>query len=183
MASVEVSASDEEKPAGEAKKDDADKGGGAKEDTAKKDDSGKKDEEAKKPEAKKEVMTKIDFDKIDQRILALPLPARNYVSLAAGKPGVIFLQEAPAVQSLTGPGEGRTLVMFDLKTRKTERIREDIRGFALSFNGEKMLYRQGQQFFIAGAGKGPSGPAAGSGSGEYLGAGVGGGGAACIWAT
>jgi tricorn protease len=162
--------SDEEKPAGEAKKDDADKGGGAKEDTAKKDDSGKKDEEAKKPEAKKVVTTKIDFDKIDQRILALPLPARNYVSLAAGKPGVIFLQEAPAVQSLTGPGEGRTLVMFDLKTRKTERIREDIRGFALSFNGEKMLYRQGQQFFIAGAGKGPSGPAAGSGSGESGGA-------------
>jgi len=156
--------SDEEKPADEAKKDD----------TTKKDDTAKKDDAAKKPDAKKEVTVKIDFDKIDQRILALPLPARNYISLAAGKPGVIFLQEASAVQSLTGPGEGRTLVMFDLKTRKTDRIRENIRGFALSFNGEKMLYRQGEQYFIAAAGRGPSGPPpaadGGSGSGASNGA-------------
>jgi tricorn protease len=132
--------SDEEKPADETKKDEA-----------------KKDDAAKNPDAKKEVTVKIDLDRIDQRILALPLPARNYVSLNAGKPGVIFLQEAPAIPSFSGPAEGRTLVMFDLKTRKTERIRENINGFALSFNGEKMLYRQGQQYFIAAAARGGSG--------------------------
>ena len=105
---------------------------------------------AKKPEdaAKKEVAVKIDLDNISQRILAMPIPARNYVSLAAGKTGVLFLLEAPMVDSMQpGPGEGLTLQMFELKTRKTDKIREGISGFAVSANGEKMLYRQGQQYF------------------------------------
>jgi tricorn protease len=134
--------SDEEKPKDEAKpKDDA-----------------KTDEAAKKPDAKREVEIAIDFEKIDQRILALPLPARNYVALEAGKAGFIFLQEAPAVRAVSGPPEGSALVSFDLKTRKTERIRENINGFQLSFDGEKMLYSQGRQFFIAAAAKAPATP-------------------------
>lgn len=100
---------------------------------------------------------KIDFDNISQRVLALPIPPGNYVSMAAGKPGVLFLVEAPAVIPMGGGGPGMgpqfTLHMFDLKTRKTDKIREGIGGFNLSANGEKMLYRQGQQYFIAAAGK------------------------------
>jgi tricorn protease len=122
------------------------------------------DEAAKKPAdaAKKEVTVRIDPDNISQRILALPLPARNYISLDAGKAGVLFLEEAPLMSYMTGPSEGRVLQMFDLKTRKTDRIRENINGFWLSANGEKMLYRQQGQFFIATAGRGPAAPAAGA---------------------
>ena len=41
--------------------------------------------DAKKPEeAKKDVAVKIDFDNIGQRILALPIPARNYTSMSVG---------------------------------------------------------------------------------------------------
>jgi tricorn protease len=120
----------------------------------------KKDDAVKKPDAKKEISVKIDFENIGQRILALPLPARNYVSLTAGKAGVIFLEEAPEVAGMTGPQPGLALVSFDLKTRKSDRIREGIGGFWLSANGEKVLYRQGQQYFIATAGRGPAGPAA-----------------------
>jgi tricorn protease len=144
--------SDEEKPKDEAKP---------------KDDTKTTDEAAKKPDAKKEVEVQIDFEKIDQRILALPMPARNYVALEAGKTGFIFLQEAPAVRPVSGPPEGSALVSFDLKTRKTERIRESINGFQLSFDGEKMLYRQGQQFFIAAAAKASQLPPA-DGSGGPL---------------
>jgi tricorn protease len=78
----------------------------------------------------------------------------------AGKPGVLFLLEAPMVPPLTGPGEGMALQMFDLKTRKTDKIRDSVNGFHLSANGEKMLYRQGQQFFIAAAGRAPATPPA-----------------------
>ena len=130
--------------------------------------------DTKKPDesAKKDVVVKIDFDGIGQRILALPVPARNYLSLSAGKPGVLFLVEAPMVQSLNGPGEGLTIQMFDLKTRKTEKIREGVNGFFLSANGEKMLYRQGQQYFIAAAARQPAGgtppPAAGQNGGGPL---------------
>ncbi|HUI57186.1 MAG TPA: PDZ domain-containing protein [Bryobacteraceae bacterium] len=125
--------------------------------------------EAKKPEesAKKDAAVRIDFENIGQRILALPLPARNYVAMWAGKAGALFLVEAPMVQSMGEPGEGLTVQMFDLKTRKPERIREGINSFFLSANGEKMLYRQGQQFFIAAAARQSAAaaapPAAGSG--------------------
>jgi tricorn protease len=66
--------------------------------------------------------------------------------------------ESPLVSALTGPPEGATLQVFDLKTRKTEKIREGISRFALSANGEKMLYQQGQQYFIAAASKAPAVP-------------------------
>jgi len=116
--------------------------------------------DAKKTEdaAKKETTVRIDMENIGQRILTLPIPARHYVSMSAGKTGVLFLLEAPVVSSMTGPGEGFTLQMFDLKTRKTEKIREGINSFILSANGEKMLYRQGQQYFIAAAAKAPATP-------------------------
>ncbi len=116
--------------------------------------------DAKKPEdtAKKETAVRIDLENISQRILALPIPARNYVSMSAGKTGVLFLVEAPMVSPMTGPGEGLALQMFDLKTRKTDKIREGINSFVLSANGEKMLYRQGQQYFIAAAAKAPATP-------------------------
>jgi tricorn protease len=122
----------------------------------------KKPEDAAK--AKKDISVHIDFEGIGQRIIALPVPARNYVSMEAGKTGALFLLEAPTVPSVTGPPGGMTLHMFDLKTRKAEQIRENINGFALSANGEKMLYRQGQQYFIATAGKAAP-PAPGQASG------------------
>jgi len=39
---------------------------------------------------------RIDAENISQRILALPLPARNYGQLVAGKAGTIFLMEEPS---------------------------------------------------------------------------------------
>ncbi len=50
----------------------------------------------------------IDFDNIGQRILSLPIPAHNYMSLAAGKEGIVFVLEAPIVltSALFGPGTG-----------------------------------------------------------------------------
>jgi tricorn protease len=112
----------------------------------------KKADDAKKPDQKKDAVVRIDFDNISQRILALPIPPRDYTALAAGKSGVLFLVEASVAQ-VPGQGPQSTLHMFDLKTRKTERIREGIAGFILTANGEKMLYRQGQQYFIAPAAK------------------------------
>src|ERR1039458_6047497 len=90
--------------------------------------------DAKKPDdtAKKETTVRIDLENISQRILALPIPARNYVSMSAGKTGVLFLVEAPMVSPMTGPGEGLTVHTFDLKTRKTDKIREGINSFILS---------------------------------------------------
>src|SRR5262249_28587028 len=78
-----------------------------------------KDEKAKdkKDEGKDGPKVKIDIENIDQRTLALPLPARNYMGLVAGKAGVFFIVEGPSIfGGDDGPGGGpRTIVeRFDL---------------------------------------------------------------------
>jgi tricorn protease len=95
--------------------------------------------------------TKIDLDGIQQRILALPIPARNYVQLQAGKPGVILLGEAgPAANPADGdPQQLRSLWRFTLKDRKTEDVLHDISGVVVSFDGDRVLYRKHAGFFIS----------------------------------
>ena len=110
-------------------------------------------EAAKKP-AKEPPPVRVDFDRISQRILALPLPPRNYERLIAGKEGVLFVVEGGLVQSLGGPNT-IAVQRFDLKTRKAERLVEGVTFFTVSDNGEKMLYRQNAP--NAGTGAAPAG--------------------------
>ena len=133
---------DECKPAGEGKPSPeaaadklktADKGAEAKADEKK----GEKDKETKEAEAKE---VKIDFENISQRILALPIPARNYDNMVAGKTHVLYLLEGPVVSD--GRGGGRILHRFDVCTRKTDKILDNVGGFVISSNGEKALYEQ-----------------------------------------
>jgi tricorn protease len=42
------------------------------------------------PTAESQTPVQIDMEKIGQRILALPIPARNYTALAAGRAGILF---------------------------------------------------------------------------------------------
>ncbi len=112
-----------------------------------------KDKEKEKKE-KEAVTVRMDLENIGQRILALPIPARNYTGLVAGKAGTLFLLESPQVPRLAGTGD-RTLHKFDLKTRKTDKVLEGVGGFTLSFNGEKMLLRQGERWTIAGTAQPP----------------------------
>ncbi len=81
----------------------------------------------------------IDFDNIDQRILALPTPARNYRGLTVGKSHIVLLMEGPAVP---GQSETATIHKLDLCTRKTEKVLEHVRRLVVSANGEKALYEQ-----------------------------------------
>jgi len=95
-----------------------------------------------KAEAKDENGSKtvrVDLAAAMQRIVSLPIPARNYVDLQAGKAGVIYvLEEIP--DALRNQGQGaNTLSKFELKTRKVEKLAEGVEAFDVSFNGEKML--------------------------------------------
>jgi tricorn protease len=101
---------------------------------------GEKSETAKTP-PKPPVVT-IDFEKISQRILALPMPPKNYLEIQPGKEGVLFAVEGGVVNSPTGPPL-MTAYRFDLKTRKSESLIAGISYFRVSANGEKMLYRLG----------------------------------------
>jgi tricorn protease len=131
---------DDCKPEGEAKPeekpaaDKADKGADKSADQ-KKDE--KKDE---KKEAEKTPQVKIDFENINQRVLALPIPARNYDTLLAGKTHVLYLLEGPVVND--GSNNSHIVHKFDVCTRKTDKLLDNVGGFAISSNGEKALYEQ-----------------------------------------
>ncbi|MEW6733262.1 MAG: PDZ domain-containing protein, partial [Acidobacteriota bacterium] len=116
------------------------------------DENGEKKAEAgqaaDKPNNKKEPpKVTIDFARIGQRILALPIPARNFVNLVVGKANTLYVLEFPG--PVPGPGAaGLTLHKFDLEKRKFEKVLDNINTFRVSHNGEKMLYRQEQNWFI-----------------------------------
>ncbi len=120
----------------------------------------------------------IDFDNILQRVLALPMPPRAYTTLQAGKAGTLLaLEAAPSAPGTPGPG--LTVHRFDLQQRRSDTPLNGVRFFQIAYNGEKMLYTQGQgetlRWMIgtlrplppAGAG-GPPGPPPGEGGAKTL---------------
>jgi len=92
--------------------------------------------------------TRIDFDGIDQRIVALPVPAAALSNLEAGEAGRLFY---------TRTADGATaLHRYDLTARKDETFLPDFAGdYAISADGKKLMYRQGESIFLAGAGAPP----------------------------
>ena len=107
----------------------------AKSEAAKTGETSDKESKSKAPEP-----IKVDFDKISQRILALPAPPRNYSEIIPGKEGVLFILEGPLVEPLNGPAN-LTASRFELKTRRTDKLLENLQSFHVSANGEKLLYR------------------------------------------
>jgi tricorn protease len=123
------------------------------------------------------VTVKIDLDGIDQRILSMPLPARRYTELQAGKADTLLALAAAGGEG-TGPG-GLTVHRYDVKTQKSDTPLAGVGAFVISFDGDKALYRQGENWIIAalrpmsngpGGGAGASGPPAGMGGGPAQGA-------------
>jgi len=126
--------SDDCKPEGEGKPDESAAAGKS----AKGKEDEKKDEKSAKEKETPEV--KIDFENISQRILALPIPARNYNYMVSGKAHTIYLLESPAVMDFSS--FGHQVQKFDVCTRKVEKLLDNIGGFRISANGEKALYEQ-----------------------------------------
>jgi tricorn protease len=122
-----------------------------------KDDKDKDDKDKDKDKKEEPVVVKIDLDGIDQRILSLPIPAKNYSNMVSGKSGILFLSEvAPVVteddqQNLTG-----TIQKFDLSKRKLDKFMDEVNDFTISADGEKILYRKGDSWATASADDGPS---------------------------
>ena len=105
----------------------------------------------------KPVTVKIDAEGIGQRILALPVPARNYVNMLPGKTGMLFLAEAPlVVRESDFENLKVTVQRFDLSKRKVEKFLDEANDFAVSFDGEKILYRKADQWTIAGTAEPPA---------------------------
>jgi tricorn protease len=133
--------SDEEKVAEEKPSERKDGAAGGQGDGAK--EGGKPDDKKAPP---KVAPVTIDFDRIGQRILALPIPARNYVGISVAKSGVLFISEGGA-GGLLGGGP-TTVHKFELDKKKFDKVQEGVTAFAVSANGEKMLIGQGPRYTV-----------------------------------
>ncbi|HOC18181.1 MAG TPA: PDZ domain-containing protein [Vicinamibacterales bacterium] len=134
--------SDEEgkKPEGEEKKD---------EKPIQKPGDKEKGAAAAKPEAEKPAadkapippVVKIDVEGLPNRILTIPVPAAELSGLQAGEANQIYY--ARSVDRRT------ELHRYDLGTRKDETLLPDVRGYLVSADGKKLLYRAGENWAIA----------------------------------
>ncbi|MDD5544135.1 MAG: PDZ domain-containing protein [Acidobacteriia bacterium] len=101
-----------------------------------KEEKPKEKESAKTPEA-----VQIDFEGLNHRIVALPIPAGNYRKLQAGNAGQIYFLEGSPGGDGAGPAGGKTsLHEYDLKKRKDETFLSDVNDYELSFDKKKLLY-------------------------------------------
>ncbi|PYP51615.1 MAG: protease [Gemmatimonadetes bacterium] len=117
----------------------------------------KQDEKDKPKKEEPPPVVRIDFEGISQRIVALPIPARNYLNMVPGKSGILFISEGPRVITEADfPNLSQTLYKWDLEKRKLDKFVDEINDFAVSFNGEKLLYRKGEQWVMAGTEEPPA---------------------------
>jgi len=140
-------------------KEEKDKNKGKDKDKAKDKDADRSKDDKDKDKDKKEepVVVKIDIEGIGQRILSLPIPAKNYTNLLAGKTGILFLAEGPLVITDDDfPNLPQTIQKFDLSKRKVDKWIDDVNDYTISFNGEKILYRKGEAWITASADEAPS---------------------------
>ncbi len=92
-----------------------------------------KSEEAKDKQ-KDDVEVKIDFEHIQSRIVDAPaLPARNYVGLAPGPEGTVFVLEAVENEP------GTTVHQYKLKDQKAEKFADKITSLTTSADRKKVL--------------------------------------------
>lgn len=139
---------DENSPAAEKKANaDAD---------ARKQEEAKAQDSTKPADANKVVPIKlpdmqVDLEGIQQRTVALPIPARNYVGLLVGKTGVLLLGEgsAAAVSAAEGPQNMRVLWKFTLEKRQTEDVLHNVDGYLIAFDGSHVLYQRGEHMAVA----------------------------------
>jgi len=94
---------------------------------------------------------KLDLEGLSRRIVALPVPAANYVGVQAGPAGVLFLNEAPGTPvkpqaALFGPA---ALSRLDLASGKIEPLAKGVNSVTVGPNGETLSYRQRREWFTA----------------------------------
>jgi len=109
---------------------------------------------------------RIDFDGLDQRIVALPIDRAHYIEIDRGPAGSIFLLTAPVVfadEDYLEYDEDNPppidVLKYDIKKRKTEPFAEHIDGtFVPTFDGKKVLYSKGKKWMLVDSeGKGGKG--------------------------
>lgn len=111
------------------------------------DDQGQKGKKDKKEgEAGKDsLLVEIDFRELDQRIIALDIPARPYRAIQSGEKDKVYIAE---LDMQAYPRTSYLLHEYNLKERELKLVTKGISSFTLSSDGKKLLYRAGGNWHI-----------------------------------
>ncbi|TRX66540.1 S41 family peptidase [Carboxylicivirga sp. M1479] len=104
-----------------------------------KDDKKKKRSKKDKKEAEVKGMI-IDFDGIERRIIAMPMPAKAYQYMITGVAGTVFISEST--------DKGSSIHKFTLKDRKSKEFVSGARSVSISTNGKHMLAKMGSSWTV-----------------------------------
>ncbi|PHN05382.1 S41 family peptidase [Flavilitoribacter nigricans] len=113
----------------------------------KEEDKDKDDKEAekdKKDKEKKPIV--IDYEQVERRTIALPMPTANYRSTVAGPEGVLFVTERKPGSS------GLVLHKFTLKERKAKEFETGVRQVSVSADAKKILTQTGSGWKVSNTG-------------------------------
>lgn len=105
----------------------------------------------KYPGAPKAVVSKllrVDWEKIDRRIISIPIPVGNYQGMIAGPKGSVMIISGPVISKYT------------VEDKKLEEMVKGGSQYAVSANGEKLLFKSGPNWRVVSTSK-PAGPADG----------------------
>ncbi len=123
------------------------------EDKDKETDAEEKNQDQEKPpkgkQPEKDVKVHIDLDGILQRILVVPIPARDYVDLQRGSDGVLLAVESTPPLPGAFFSAGNDVHRFDIKQRRADVVVRGVRAFEMAFNGKKYLYSKNSRWHIA----------------------------------
>ncbi len=97
-----------------------------------------------RPRSARSWLIRIDRDGIEQRIKTVPAPRGNFTSLAVNRKALFWLEHE------SGAGGKTNLMALEIgnEGKKPERIFPDVRSFELSANGQKLLVRKENEFYI-----------------------------------
>lgn len=123
-----------------APESDEEAGGGSADDKSETADEGDEDDDR----------VRIDFDGLDQRIVAVPVEEAAYSSLTPGTSGQLFYLKGEGSQPFGGGPAA--LVRFDVASREETVLLDGATGFVLSGDGKKVLVSAGAGWLLADAG-------------------------------
>jgi tricorn protease len=119
------------------------------EEEIKKDDEKKEDadeQEKDKKKKSKDTATEtnkgitIDFNHIERRIMAMPMPKGAYQYMLAGPEGTVFISESK--------DKDNVIHKFTLKEREAKEFTSDARSVTISADGKQMLAKQGASWKV-----------------------------------
>ncbi len=117
------------------------------EDEEDKDDKDKKDKDKKKDDKEKEKKEpiKIDFDGLAERVARVPVSSENIGGLSVIKGHLLYVSGPPFYYGRRSDQQP-VLKIFEMKERKDSDLVENVRGYALSQDGAKVLVRQERDY-------------------------------------